>query len=76
MICASFLRNPKLLIMDEPTNGLDANSKETFYKKLHEYVKEGASCIIVSHDLEHILRVASKIYYLKRGNLVPVKKHD
>ncbi|BBF41800.1 duplicated ATPase component CbrU of energizing module of predicted cobalamin ECF transporter [Lachnospiraceae bacterium KM106-2] len=60
-IAKVMLRNPKLLLLDEPTKGMDADRKQQFAKLLKELTKEGVSIVIVSHDIEFCARYATKV---------------
>ncbi len=75
LIYTALARNPKIIIMDEPTNGLDEDFKRLFYKLLYSYKKKGCGILLVSHDLEYIVNISDKIYYLKGGKLLEVKTH-
>ena len=62
--------NPKVLILDEPTAGLDHTSSKEFFKNIKKYNEETKSTVIlVSHNLEDILRYASKILVLNNGTV-------
>ena len=58
-IARAFIRNTPILILDEPTTGLDADSSELVLLALHELMK-GKATIIISHDL-NLIRQADKI---------------
>ena len=63
--------NPKCLILDEPTIGQDAKQKEKLSRLIDTYMKNKKSIIIVSHDLDWISEVASRIIILSdKGILV------
>ena len=54
----------KLLILDEPTNGLDAHSQKDLYSLIKKLNKEGITIILVSHDIHKSLENASHILHL------------
>lgn len=54
-----------LLVLDEPTNGLDARAIKRFYELLAEINKEGTAIIMVTHNIEKVIKYATKIIYLK-----------
>lgn len=60
-ICAT----DSLLIMDEPTNGLDARTMKKFYDLISDLNSNGMTIIMVSHSIDNVLKYASKILYLK-----------
>ena len=48
---AVLLHTPKILLLDEPTIGLDENAKQAIYNILQEYISNGTTAVISSHDL-------------------------
>ena len=59
----------RLLIMDEPTRGVDVGAKAEIYRQLRGYVSDGAACIILSSDAEEIAKTCDRAYVLKRGRI-------
>lgn len=59
-ICAS----KRLLILDEPTTGLDMGASEEMYKFISKLNKEGMTVITISHDVENAVRCANKVLHL------------
>ena len=55
----------ELLILDEPTNGLDARSIKSFYELLADLNSQGMTIIMISHNLDKVINYASHIVYLK-----------
>lgn len=64
------LLEPKLLILDEPTKGLDAGFKIKFALIIEELLKRGVTIIMVSHDIEFCARFAHKCALFFDGNIV------
>lgn len=65
----AFLFNPKLLILDEPTAGLDPVAAEILKAKILKAKKEGKSVIITSHIMSEVEEMADKIMYLFEGKI-------
>ena len=61
---------PKLLLLDEPTKGLDASLAEALKKRLRELAATGVSIVIVSHDVEFSASVADRCAFLFNGEIV------
>jgi ABC-type sugar transport system ATPase subunit len=59
--------NPSILIVDEPTRGIDVGAREEIYSILRELVKEGKTIIVVSSDLTEILSVCHRILIMHEG---------
>ncbi|MBD7985437.1 ABC transporter ATP-binding protein [Sporosarcina sp. Sa2YVA2] len=70
LLAMAILNKPKLLIMDEPLNGLDPTSAINVRTILLELYKEGTTIIISSHVLDEIDRLTNTIYFMKDGALL------
>jgi monosaccharide-transporting ATPase len=57
--------NPRLLIMDEPTRGIDVGTKAEIQKLVLSLAEEGKSCIFISSELEEVLRTSHRIVVLR-----------
>ncbi|MBQ9767838.1 MAG: ATP-binding cassette domain-containing protein [Lachnospiraceae bacterium] len=66
---ALLLPHPKLLLLDEPTIGLDQNAKEALRELLAERQKEGMTLVISSHDMVEISALCERIALLDHGTL-------
>jgi energy-coupling factor transport system ATP-binding protein len=62
--------NPDLLILDEPTRGLDYSAKELLIKELVDRSEKGVAVLIATHDVELVAELASRIVILADGDLV------
>ncbi|MDQ6773262.1 MAG: ABC transporter ATP-binding protein [Candidatus Dormibacteraeota bacterium] len=68
----AFMHNPKLLILDEPTGGLDPLNQQQFYELVLEARERGATIFLSSHVLSEVERVCSRVAILREGRLVQV----
>jgi ABC-type multidrug transport system fused ATPase/permease subunit len=73
-IARAFIRNTPILIMDEPTTGLDAESIDLVLRALHKLMK-GKTTIIISHDM-NLIRDADKIIVINHGEIEQIGTHD
>lgn len=64
------LLEPEILLLDEPTKGLDAGFKLTFAGILQNLIKQGVTILMVSHDIEFCARYAHKCAMLFDGSIV------
>jgi len=71
LICA-LLPSPSLLILDEPTDGLDPFATRTMHTLLRELVSEGVSVFFSTHLLDQAQRLADRVGILSQGRLVAV----
>jgi ABC-2 type transport system ATP-binding protein len=70
----TFQHKPRLLIMDEPTEGLDPVMQHTFYELLKEYRENGGTVFISSHHLREVELVCDRAAIIRNGRLVAVEK--
>lgn len=70
LLAMAVLNEPKLLILDEPLNGLDPTSAIRVRNLLLEIYKNGTAILLSSHNLAEIDRITSQILFLKNGTLI------
>jgi ATP-binding cassette, subfamily B, bacterial len=73
-IARAFIRNTSILILDEPTTGLDAESTDLVLQALRKLMKDKTT-IIISHEL-NLIRKADKIIVIKEGEIEQMGTHD
>lgn len=64
------LTNPKVLLLDEPTRGIDVGSKAEIYKMIDDLTKRGIAVIMISSELPEILSLSDRILVVKGGEIV------
>ncbi len=62
-------RNPKIIILDEPTRGIDVGARAAIYTVITELAKQGLAVIIVSSDLEEVLGLSHRVMVMSRGEM-------
>ena len=62
--------NPDVLILDEPTRGIDVGAKYEIYCIMNQLVAEGKSVIMISSDMPEILGMCDRIYIMNEGKIV------
>jgi ribose transport system ATP-binding protein len=67
VIAKSILRQPKVVILDEPTRGIDVGARAAIYKIIADLAREGMAVIVVSSDLDEVLGLAHRVMVLSRG---------
>jgi ABC-type sugar transport system ATPase subunit len=63
------LVNSEIIIMDEPTRGIDVGTKEEIYLLISDLAKEGKGIIIVSSELPEIIGLSDRVYVMKAGRI-------
>lgn len=70
MIAWSLLDNPDVLILDEPTSGIDIGGEETIYSLLHKFwQKQNLTMLLVTHDLHVVWEYATQVLCLNRQQM-------
>lgn len=59
--------HPKVLLLDEPTRGIDINAKNQIYQLIHELAKGGLAIVMISSELPEIMAIAHRIIVLSEG---------
>ncbi|WP_028547439.1 metal ABC transporter ATP-binding protein [Paenibacillus sp. UNC451MF] len=66
-VARALVQEPDLFILDEPTTGMDTESRQAFYELMHREVKDsGRSIVMVTHGLEEVLPRIDRVIELKR----------
>lgn len=73
-IIQAFMNEPELLILDEPTTGLDPLMQQEFYKMILEAKEKGQTAFISSHILPEVERVCDRVGFIRKGRLIDVKE--
>jgi ABC-type sugar transport system ATPase subunit len=60
---------PRILLLDEPTRGVDIGAKQEIYALIERLVGEGMAVMLISSDMEEILRLSDRIVVLRRGRV-------
>ncbi|HEY1119945.1 MAG TPA: sugar ABC transporter ATP-binding protein [Haloferula sp.] len=61
--------NPKVLILDEPTRGIDVGAKAEIYKLMRTLAENGAVILVISSDMEEVLHVSDRIAVMHEGRI-------
>ena len=70
------LARPRVLLVDEPTRGIDVGAKYEVYSILGELARQGSGVLFVSSEIEELLGVADRILVMNRGELVGTFERD
>lgn len=72
ILARAILGNPRLLLLDEPTRGVDVGAKFDIHALLREVVTAGAAVILSSSDLSELIAMADRIAVLRAGRIVAI----
>ena len=77
MVIAKWIaRTPKIIILDEPTRGIDVGARAAIYETIAGLAKSGMAVIIVSSDLEEVLGLSHRILVMSRGKARGILQRD
>ena len=68
-IAQAILKKPKLILLDEPTNGIDSDGIQMLEELLWRLKEEGSTIVVTSHDRDFLDAVTSQCYEMKEGSL-------
>lgn len=68
--------HPKLLILDEPTKGLDPLLQQEIYAILREYTRDGGTVFLSSHNLPEVEKICDRVGVIREGRMVANKSMD
>ena len=68
--------NPEILILDEPTRGVDVGAKAEIYSIMNDLVKEGMSIIMISSELPEIINMSDRVYVMNEGRVTGCLNHE
>jgi putative xylitol transport system ATP-binding protein len=71
-----FLRNPKLLLLDEPTRGVDVGAKREIYSIICDFAAQGGTVIMISSEIDEVLGMSDRILVMRDGRSAGVYRRD
>ena len=66
----AILHGPRLLVLDEPTNGLDVESTQLFYDLIETMAQQGTTVLFSTHLMDHVVRLCSHTVIMNEGTIV------
>ncbi len=76
MLAGVLAAQTELMLLDEPTVGLDRNTVDGLYQLLKKLCSNGMSVLLITHDMHHITEYANRVYCLENGTLVKLSKEQ
>ena len=70
LLCTALMKDPRLIIADEPTPGLDLELAVKAMEDFRAFANEGKGVLLITHDIELALRVADRVAVFKDGTVV------
>jgi ribose transport system ATP-binding protein len=63
---------PEILMLDEPTRGIDVNAKWEIYHFIHALSQQGISCILISSEIEEIMGMCTRVVVMREGRITGI----
>ena len=76
MVGRALLAKPKVLILDEPTRGVDVGAKSEIYDYCNMLAKQGVAIILISSDLPEVMGMSDRLNIIREGKIVAVHNRD
>ncbi|MDO4323312.1 MAG: sugar ABC transporter ATP-binding protein [Lachnospiraceae bacterium] len=77
VLCKWLMANAKVLILDEPTRGIDVGAKYEIYKIIGQLAGQGCAIIVISSEIPELMGIADRIQVMCRGKLSPsIQRED
>ena len=76
LLCTALLSDPKLVVADEPTPGLDTKSIEETINNIKQMSEEGISVLLITHDINVAIKTANRIGVFYGGYIIEVNKSE
>jgi iron complex transport system ATP-binding protein len=70
MLARALVLSPRVLVLDEPTTGLDLVARHRFMDRVRRIVREGATLVLVTHHIEEIIPEVARVILLRDGRIV------
>jgi ABC-type sugar transport system ATPase subunit len=61
--------SPKVLLLDEPTKGVDVGAKFEIHEMIRRQAEAGLACLVVSSDLPEVLSIAQRVIVMREGSV-------
>lgn len=68
-LAKAIMTEPKVLILDEPTRGIDIGAKTEIYQLINQMAEEGIAVIMISSELPEVLGMSDRVYVMKEGRI-------
>lgn len=71
-----FLRQPKLLLLDEPTRGVDVGAKREIYRIICDFAAAGGTVVMISSEIDEVLGMSDRILVMRQGRSAGIHRRE
>jgi rhamnose transport system ATP-binding protein len=75
-LAKSLAREPSILLLDEPTRGIDVGAKSEIYRLIDDLAKESKAILLISSELEEVLSMSDRIVVMREGRVTGEFKRE
>ncbi len=69
MLAKVMLTDPSVVIIDEPTRGIDIANKAQIYAFIQQLVEQGKACIVISSEMQELIGICDRILVMRQGRI-------
>ncbi|PYE85634.1 sugar ABC transporter ATP-binding protein [Pseudoroseicyclus aestuarii] len=69
LLAKVLLAKPRIVIIDEPTRGIDIGTKQQIYRLIHDLAAEGVAVIVISSELPEVIGLADRVLVMRQGRI-------
>ncbi len=69
LLAKTMLADPEIVIIDEPTRGIDIGTKQQIYAFIHALVADGKSVIVISSEMQEVIGLADRVLVMRQGRV-------
>ncbi len=69
MLAKWLFSEPRILILDEPTRGIDVGAKHEIYTIINDLAAQGIACLLISSEMPEIIGMSDRIYVMSEGRI-------
>jgi ABC-type sugar transport system ATPase subunit len=70
------MTNPRVLILDEPTQGVDVGAKADVHREMDRLAAEGVAIVMISSDLQEVLAMSDRVVVMRAGTVAGILQRD
>ena len=76
VLAKALIQEPPVLLLDEPTRGVDVGAKSEIYALIDRLAQEGRAVLVISSELEEVLALADRVLVMREGRLAAELRRD
>ena len=70
LLAKVMMTDPSVVVIDEPTRGIDIGNKSQIYKFIDELVRAGKACVVISSELPELVGLSDRVQVMREGRFV------